>query len=156
MRRFVLGWKMLGLEQSLVFITTAVLLDLFQQSLVFTDGGSNRSEDAICTIREACRGAAFNPACVDDPRCSGDAMALPFHRPARPSDEVKPVCWISRSSRASDTGRSHQRSRSGTVADRSSRSGAPDATSGQFITHAATTATRSVQLSRVLCGPRSR
>ena len=43
----------------------------FQQSLVFTDGGSNRSEDAIRAIREACRGAAFNPAGVDDPRCSG-------------------------------------------------------------------------------------
>ena len=45
----------------------------FQQSLVFTDGGSNRSEDAIRAIREACRGAAFNPAGVDDPRCSGGA-----------------------------------------------------------------------------------
>lgn len=43
----------------------------FQQSLTFTDGGSNRSEDAIRAIREACRGAAFNPAGVDDPRCSG-------------------------------------------------------------------------------------
>jgi hypothetical protein len=41
----------------------------FQQSLVFTDGGSNRSEDAIRTIREACRGASFNPAGLDDPRC---------------------------------------------------------------------------------------
>jgi hypothetical protein len=45
----------------------------FQQSLVFTDGGSNRSEDAIRAIRQACRGAAFNPAGVDDPRCSGGA-----------------------------------------------------------------------------------
>jgi hypothetical protein len=43
----------------------------FQQSLVFTDGGSNRSEDAIRAIRDACRGAAFNPAGVDDPRCAG-------------------------------------------------------------------------------------
>ncbi len=43
----------------------------FQQSLVFTDGGSNRSEDAIRAIREGCRGAAFNPAGVDDPRCPG-------------------------------------------------------------------------------------
>lgn len=41
----------------------------FQQSLVFTDGGSNRSDEQIRTIREACRGAAFNPAGVDDPRC---------------------------------------------------------------------------------------
>lgn len=42
----------------------------FQQSLVFTDGGSNRSEAAIRAIREACRGAAFNPAGTDDPRCA--------------------------------------------------------------------------------------
>jgi hypothetical protein len=40
----------------------------FQQSLVFTDGGSNRSADAIRAIREGCRGAA-NPAGLDDPRC---------------------------------------------------------------------------------------
>ena len=40
----------------------------FQQSLSFTDGGSNRSEDAIRAIREACRGAP-NPAGPDDPRC---------------------------------------------------------------------------------------
>jgi hypothetical protein len=44
----------------------------FQQSLVFTDGGSNRSPDAIRAIREACRGAAgvANPAGPDDPRCA--------------------------------------------------------------------------------------
>jgi hypothetical protein len=41
----------------------------FQQSLTFTDGGSNRSEDAIRAIREACRGAGANPAGLDDPRC---------------------------------------------------------------------------------------
>jgi hypothetical protein len=41
----------------------------FQQSLVFTDGGSNRSEDAIRAIHDACRGVPFNPAGVDDPRC---------------------------------------------------------------------------------------
>lgn len=40
----------------------------FQQSLTFTDGGSNRSDDAIRAIREACRGQG-NPAGVDDPRC---------------------------------------------------------------------------------------
>jgi hypothetical protein len=40
----------------------------FQQSLSFTDGGSNRSEDAIRAIREACRGQG-NPAGLDDPRC---------------------------------------------------------------------------------------
>jgi hypothetical protein len=40
----------------------------FQQSLTFTDGGSNRSEDAIRAIREACRGQG-NPAGTDDPRC---------------------------------------------------------------------------------------
>jgi hypothetical protein len=45
----------------------------FQQSLVFTDGGSNRSEDAIRAIREACRGRpadVANPAGLDDPRCA--------------------------------------------------------------------------------------
>jgi hypothetical protein len=44
----------------------------FQQSLVFTGGGSNRSPDAIRAIREACRGAAgvVNPAGPDDPRCA--------------------------------------------------------------------------------------
>ena len=42
----------------------------FVQSLIFTDGGSNRSEAAIRAIREACRGAAFNPAGTDDPRCA--------------------------------------------------------------------------------------
>jgi hypothetical protein len=48
----------------------------FQQSLTFTDGGSNRSEDAIRAIREACRGGGGgddggppNPAGPDDPRC---------------------------------------------------------------------------------------
>jgi hypothetical protein len=45
----------------------------FQQSLVFTGGGSNRSDDTIRAIREACRGAAFNPAGLDDPRCPGGA-----------------------------------------------------------------------------------
>ena len=40
----------------------------FQQSLTFTDSGSNRSEDAIRALREACRGQA-NPAGLDDPRC---------------------------------------------------------------------------------------
>jgi hypothetical protein len=45
----------------------------FQQSLVFTGGGSNRSDDTIRAIREACRGAAFNPAGLDDPRCPGSA-----------------------------------------------------------------------------------
>jgi hypothetical protein len=45
----------------------------FQQSLVFTEGGSNRSDDTIRAIREACRGAAFNPAGLDDQRCPGGA-----------------------------------------------------------------------------------
>jgi hypothetical protein len=40
----------------------------FQQSLVFTDGGSNRSEDTIRKFQEGCRGP-FNPAGLDDPRC---------------------------------------------------------------------------------------
>jgi hypothetical protein len=50
----------------------------FQQSLTFTDGGSNRSEDAIRAIRQGCRGLRnalnaagnpVNPAGPDDPRC---------------------------------------------------------------------------------------
>jgi hypothetical protein len=44
----------------------------FQQSLVFTDGGSNRSAETINAIRQACRGSAEappNPAGFDDPRC---------------------------------------------------------------------------------------
>jgi hypothetical protein len=40
----------------------------FQQSLIFTDGGSNRSPDAIRAIRAACRDVV-NPAGLDDPRC---------------------------------------------------------------------------------------
>jgi hypothetical protein len=42
----------------------------FQQSLVFTGGGSNRSPDAIRAIREACRAGVANPAGADDPRCA--------------------------------------------------------------------------------------
>ena len=41
----------------------------FQQSLTFTDGGSNRSPDAIRAIREACGSDVVNPAGPDDPRC---------------------------------------------------------------------------------------
>jgi hypothetical protein len=41
----------------------------FQQSLVFTDGGSNRSAEAIRAIRDACSGRVGNPAGLDDPRC---------------------------------------------------------------------------------------
>jgi hypothetical protein len=40
----------------------------FQQSLVFTDGGSNRSPAQIRSIQEGCRDVA-NPAGLDDPRC---------------------------------------------------------------------------------------
>jgi len=40
----------------------------FQQSLIFTGGGSNRSRDAIRAIRQGCREVA-NPAGLDDPRC---------------------------------------------------------------------------------------
>jgi len=40
----------------------------FQQSLVFSGGGSNRSRDAIRAIRQGCREVA-NPAGLDDPRC---------------------------------------------------------------------------------------
>ena len=42
----------------------------FQQSLVFTGGGSNRSPEAIRAIREACRSGVANPAGLDDPRCA--------------------------------------------------------------------------------------
>jgi hypothetical protein len=50
----------------------------FQQSLVFTDGGSNRSAETIRAFRAACRGLAnvlnaggnpAQPAGPDDPRC---------------------------------------------------------------------------------------
>ena len=54
-------------------------LTRFQQSLTFTDGGSNRTEDQIRAYREACprsaggggnaAGRRFNPAGLDDPRC---------------------------------------------------------------------------------------
>jgi hypothetical protein len=46
--------------------------------MVFTDGGSNRSDEAIRALREACRGLAgvrnaggnpAQPAGPDDPRC---------------------------------------------------------------------------------------
>jgi hypothetical protein len=40
----------------------------FQQSLTFTDNGSNRSEEAIKALRDACPGQG-NPAGLDDPRC---------------------------------------------------------------------------------------
>jgi hypothetical protein len=58
----------------------------FQQSLTFTDGGTNRSEDAVRAIREACRGAVnaagadVNPAGLDDPRCR---ELRPDQRPVR-------------------------------------------------------------------------
>src|ERR1700680_3258650 len=41
----------------------------FQQSLVFTDGGSNRSEDTIRALRQACPNTVGNPAGLDVPRC---------------------------------------------------------------------------------------
>ena len=44
----------------------------FHQSLDFTDGGSNRSEEAVRAIREICRGLV-NPAFgagLDDPACA--------------------------------------------------------------------------------------
>jgi len=43
----------------------------FQQSLVFErDKLSNRNEDTIKNIREACKGVVNNPAGLDDPRCT--------------------------------------------------------------------------------------
>jgi hypothetical protein len=58
---------------------TEFALTRFQQSLTFTDGGSNRTEDQIRAYREACprsqgggrnaAGMPFNPAGFDDPRC---------------------------------------------------------------------------------------
>jgi hypothetical protein len=44
----------------------------FQQSLVFTDGGSNRSEDTIRAYRQACPDTIGPPAGFDDPRCPGN------------------------------------------------------------------------------------
>jgi len=41
----------------------------FHQSLVFTDGGSNRSEDTIRAYRQACPNTVGPPAGFDDPRC---------------------------------------------------------------------------------------
>jgi len=41
----------------------------FEQSLVFTDGGSNRSEDVIRALRQACPETVGPPAGFDDPRC---------------------------------------------------------------------------------------
>jgi hypothetical protein len=43
----------------------------FEQSLVFTDGGSNRSEDMIRALRQACPNTVGPPAGFDDPRCPG-------------------------------------------------------------------------------------
>jgi hypothetical protein len=58
---------------------TEFALTRFQQSLTFTDGGSNRTEDQLRAYREACSrsvaggrnaaGMPFNPAGPDDPRC---------------------------------------------------------------------------------------
>jgi hypothetical protein len=45
----------------------------FQQSLVFTDGGSNRSEATIRAYRQACPDTVGPPAGFDDPRCPGNA-----------------------------------------------------------------------------------
>jgi hypothetical protein len=43
----------------------------FQQSLIFDrDRLSNRPQDTIRAIREACRGVVNNPAGLDDPRCA--------------------------------------------------------------------------------------
>ena len=41
----------------------------FQQSLIFSRDVSNRGQDVIRNIREACRGVVNNPAGLDDPRC---------------------------------------------------------------------------------------
>ena len=41
----------------------------FQQSLIFTDGGTNRPPELRNALREACRGIVNNPAGPDDPRC---------------------------------------------------------------------------------------
>ena len=62
-----------------ITVDTEFALTRFQQSLSFTDGGSNRTEDQIRAYREACSrssaggrnaaGMPFNPAGPDDPRC---------------------------------------------------------------------------------------
>jgi hypothetical protein len=43
----------------------------FEQPLVFTDGGSNRSEETIRALRQACPNTVGPPAGFDDPRCPG-------------------------------------------------------------------------------------
>jgi hypothetical protein len=43
----------------------------FEQSLVFTDDGSNRSEETIRALRQACPNTVGPPAGFDDPRCPG-------------------------------------------------------------------------------------
>ena len=48
---------------------TAADIMRFQQSLIFTDGGTNRSEDVVRALRQACPGPVGNPAGLDDPRC---------------------------------------------------------------------------------------
>ena len=48
---------------------TAADIMRFQQSLIFTDGGTNRSEDVVRALRQACLGPVGNPAGLDDPRC---------------------------------------------------------------------------------------
>jgi hypothetical protein len=62
-----------------ITVDTEFALTRFQQSLSFTDGGSNRTEDQIRAYREACSrssaggrnaaGMPFNPAGPNDPRC---------------------------------------------------------------------------------------
>lgn len=42
----------------------------FQQSLIFTDGGTNRPPELRNALRQACRGIVNNPAGPDDPRCT--------------------------------------------------------------------------------------
>jgi hypothetical protein len=67
----------------------------FQQSLIFTDGGSNRSEDAIRAIRQACSvppdsppDLVFNPAGLDDPRCAPPGTYPPHvHVGPRPIEQ---------------------------------------------------------------------
>lgn len=46
----------------------------FEQSLVFTDGGSNRSAELIRAYRQACPGTVGPPAGFDDPRCHSKAQ----------------------------------------------------------------------------------
>ena len=73
----IMGW-LYQIEAKMLPGGNEFELTRFQQSLVFERGISNRSQEQVRAIREACRGLAgvlnaagnpVNPAGTDDPRC---------------------------------------------------------------------------------------